>query len=82
MRDVPPASPVVALARPSVETMPAPRTPCPPPPPRRRQALAKLSPEDAAGEWHFCRGVLEVDTQEFKTYEEVEAGEGAPAGAY
>jgi len=42
--------------------------------PSYEEALATLSAEEAAGDWHFCRGVLEVETMEFKTYDEVAAG--------
>ena len=38
------------------------------------QALIGLAQGDAAGEWHFCRGVMEVETLQFRTYAEVEAG--------
>ena len=39
------------------------------------QALTQLTTEEAAGEWHFCRGVLNCDTGIFKTYAEVDMGE-------
>ncbi|KIY94336.1 hypothetical protein MNEG_13627 [Monoraphidium neglectum] len=37
------------------------------------EAAAQLPPEEAGGEWHFCRGVLEVESMEFRSYEEVDA---------
>ncbi|KAI8470406.1 MAG: hypothetical protein J3K34DRAFT_458897 [Monoraphidium minutum] len=40
------------------------------------EAVAQLGPEAAGGEWHFCRGVLEVDSMEFRTYDEVDADPG------
>jgi hypothetical protein len=41
------------------------------------EAAAQLpaGEEAADGDWYFCRGVLEVDTLHFTTYEEVAAGE-------
>jgi hypothetical protein len=43
-----------------------------PKPPTPSQALSKLTAEEAAGEWHFCRGALDVETGVFMTYEEIE----------
>jgi hypothetical protein len=43
------------------------------------QAVAKLTPEQLAGDWHFCRGALDCDDEWFRTYEEIDAGEGAGA---
>ncbi|GBF98497.1 GATA type zinc finger transcription factor family [Raphidocelis subcapitata] len=40
------------------------------------EAAALMSinhPAEAAGEWHFCRGVLDCDSGAFRTYEEVDA---------
>jgi hypothetical protein len=45
-------------------------------------AAAQLAADEAGGDWHFCRGVLEVDNMEFKTYDDVEAGEKLPDGAW
>ena len=37
-------------------------------------AAAQLDPADVDGEWHFCRGALDTETMEYRTYDEVEAG--------
>ena len=39
------------------------------------EALAQLTPDEAAGDWHFCRGVLDCETGEFLTYAQVETSE-------
>lgn len=39
------------------------------------QALAQLSPAEAAGDWHFCRGVLDCESGEFLTYDQVNMSE-------
>jgi len=41
--------------------------------PSYEEALTTLSAEEAAGDWHFCRGVLDCESGLFKTYGEVDA---------
>jgi hypothetical protein len=44
-----------------------------------RQALALVPAADAAGEWYFCRGVLDAEGAVFRTYEELAAAAAAAA---
>jgi hypothetical protein len=37
------------------------------------EAAAKVVPADAAGEWYFCRGVLDAEGAAFRTYDELAA---------
>ncbi|GBF97254.1 hypothetical protein Rsub_09945 [Raphidocelis subcapitata] len=40
------------------------------------EAVAQLDPADADGEWLFCRGVLDTENMDYRTYEEVDADPG------